>query len=185
MRFLRRSFLFTLAIVFLIETWIWDSFASLGRWIAARIPFAEFKAAIARVISKLPPSIALLLFIIPVIVILPFKIAGLWLIAHGHFLAGGAVFLTAKIAGVGLAAFLFELTREKLMSMAWFSHAYAMVMHWRDWAHRLVDPYMSAIKTQARAVKAIILRSTAGERGRLAKTITRLRERIHRLRTQG
>ncbi len=185
MRFLRRSLLFTLAIIFLIETWIWDSFASLGRWIATSIPFAEFKAAIARAIDKMPPYAALLLFIIPAIAILPFKIGGLWLIAHGHFLAGGGVFLSAKVAGVGIAAFLFELTREKLMSMSWLARTYGTVMRWRDWAHRLVDPYMSTIKAQARTLKAMILRSTAGERGRLAKTIARLRDRIRRLRTQG
>jgi hypothetical protein len=185
MKILRRSLLMLLAVVFLIETWIWDAFAASGRWIAARIPFREFKAAVARLIQTLPPFVALVLFVIPALVVLPFKIAGLWLIASGHFLAGGAVFLAAKIAGVGVAAFLFELTRDKLMTMVWFAKLYATVMAWRDWAHRLVDPYMNEIKAQVRAIKALILRSTSGERGRLAKTVVRMRERIRRLRMQG
>ena len=185
MRFLRRGLLFTLAIVFLIETWIWDSFAAAGRWIATRIQFAELKAAIERTIQRLPPQVALILFAIPGLVVLPFKIGGLWLIANGHVLLGGGVFIAAKVAGVGVAAFLFELTREKLMTMKWFARLYVKVMAWRDWAHRLVDPYTKDIKAQVRALKLRILRLTAGERGRLSKTILRLRERIRRLRAQG
>ena len=185
MRYLRRTLLFTLAALFLIETWLWDSFAAAGRWIAAHIPFAELKAAVERAIEKLPPQAALVLFAIPGLVVLPFKIGGLWLIAHGHIILGGGVFLAAKVAGVGVAAFLFELTREKLMTMRWFARVYAIVMSWREWAHGLVDPYMKEIKAQARALKLHILRLTAGQRGRLSKTISRLRERIRRLQARG
>ena len=185
MRFLRRTLLFTLAVLFLIETLIWDGFAAAGRWIGAHIPFAELKAAVARGIARLPPLAALVLFAIPGLVVLPFKIGGLWLIAHGHLILGAGVFMAAKIAGVGVAAFLFELTRDKLMTMNWFARLYAAVMKWRDWAHRLVDPYMSVIKVRVRTMKASILRSIVGERGRLGKTIARLRERIRRLRMQG
>ena len=184
MRILRRTLLFALAVIFIIETWIWDSFSAAARWIGAHIPFDKFKAAVARIIEKVPPLVALFLFAIPAIVVLPFKIAGLWLIANGHFIAGGSVFLMAKVAGVGVAAFLFELTRSKLMTMDWFARFYAMVMRWREWAHGLADPYLVEIKAQARSVKVTILRFTAGERSRLSKTIVRLRERIRRMRAQ-
>ena len=180
MKFLRRSLLTLLAMVFLLETWIWDVFATAGRWIGAHVPFEKFKAAVARLIAKLPPLAALVLFAIPGLVVLPFKIGGLWLIASGHVIAGGAVFLAAKVAGVGVAAFLFELTRDKLMTMGWFATLYKLVMGWRDWAHRLADPYLDEIKARVRALKARILRATAGERGRVAKTIVRIRERIRR-----
>lgn len=180
MRILRRYLLFALAIVFLVETWIWDKFVAGWRWLAAHVPFEALKAAIARGVEKLPPYAALVLFAIPGLVVLPFKIAGLWLIGQGHLILGGGVFLAAKIAGVGVAAFLFELTRAKLMTLNWFARLYTTVMDWRDWAHRLVDPYTSEIRAQARALKLRILAATAGERSRLSKTIVRLRERIRR-----
>lgn len=185
MRILRRGLFFALAVVFLVETWIWDSFAALGHWIADRIPFAAFKAAVERLVSRLPAGVALCLFVIPAIVIFPFKIGGLWLIAHGQIIAGGLVFIAAKFGGVGAAAFLFELTRDKLMTMEWFAKLYRLVMGWREWAHRLVDPYMAEIKAQMRAVKERLLRATMGERGRMTKTILRMRERMRRHRMQG
>lgn len=185
MRFLRRSFLFFLAVLFLVEAWIWDYFAAAGRWLAARIPFATLKAAIARGVSYLPPYAALVLFAIPGLIVLPFKIGGLWLIARGHIIAGGFVFMAAKVAGVGVAAFLFELTRDKLMTLGWFARLYATVLVWRDWAHRLIDPFKAAMKARMRVLKARILRLAAGDGGGLAKTVMRLRERIRRGRFQG
>lgn len=185
MKVLRRTLLTILAIAFLIETWIWDSFAALGHWIADRIPFAAFKAAVERLVARLPASVALCLFVIPAFVIFPFKIGGLWLIAHGQIIAGGLVFIAAKFAGVGAAAFLFELTRDKLMTMEWFAKLYRLVMGWRAWAHRLVDPYMAEIRARMRAVKDQVLRATMGERGQLARTILRMRERMRKRRMQG
>lgn len=184
MKLLRRSLLFVLALVFLAEAWIWDSFAAGWRWLGVHIPFQAAKAALERGIRRLPPYAALVMFIVPGLVVLPFKVVGLWLIARGHILLGGAVFFAAKVAGVGVLAFVFELIRDKLMTLGWFARLYATVMAWRDWAHRLVDPYTRQIKAQANALRARMREAISAERGALTRTIVRLRQRIRRSRHQ-
>ena len=185
MKALRRILLTLLALVFLVEAWIWDKFSAAAHALADIIPFQDIKTAVARFVSRLPPYVALALFVIPALVVLPFKIAGLWLIAHGHFITGGAVFLAAKVAGVGVAAFLFELTRDKLMTLAWFARFYAIVMGWRDWAHKLVDPYKAEIKARMRELKARILHAGADDHSGFGRMVWKLRERIRRSRLQG
>ncbi len=184
MKYFRRLLLIFLAILFLFEAWIWDCFAATGRWLAVHIPFARAKRLIEQGIAKLPPYAALVLFVIPGLTVLPFKLAGLWFIAHGHWLLGGMVFLAAKMAGVGVAAFLFELTRDKLMTLGWFVRLYSTVIGWRQWAHQITDPYLAEIKIRARVLKDTIKRIAAGERSHLARVITKLRKRIHRTREQ-
>lgn len=181
MRQLRRIPLYVLALLFLFEAWLWDFFRAFGDWLAARIPFERFKAWIIVVIGRLPPYAALLLFCIPVIVIFPFKIAALWLIAKGHLLFGGCAFFAAKVAGLGVTAFLYNLTSEKLMTLGWFRWAYAIVMRWRDWAHALVDPYKQQLKAFMQAQREWALRLVGGRNaGPFNRLVLRLRQRIRR-----
>ena len=52
-------------------------------------------------------------------------------------------FFLAKTAGVGSAAFLFEICRPKLMELAWFVRVYALGMRVRHWAHVQVEPFQA------------------------------------------
>ena len=181
----RRSLLFLLALVFLLEAWVWDRFAAFGHWLDERLPLRAARHTLEQSILRAPPYVALALFVIPGLLVLPFKLVGLWLIAHGHIVWGGFVFLMAKFASVGVAAFLFELTRDRLMTLGWFARLYAMVMRWRDWAHGLADPYLKTIREQARAIKEKALRVLSGDsKSGCAKRIFRLRAQIKRSRSQ-
>lgn len=182
MRVLSRIFWYGLAVLFLVEAWLWDKSVALGEWIAARIPFAAFKAGMVRLIDRLPPLAVLPIFILPMIVILPFKIAALWLIGHGKFLFGGLAFAGAKLAGVGVAAFLFDLTRDKLLSMRWFERLYLRVMSWRAWAHALIDPYKAKIRAAVAPFRARIRARLAELRGNGAfgRKLAALRARMRR-----
>lgn len=182
MRILSRVFWYGLAVLFLVEAWLWDKSVALGEWIAARLPFAAFKTGLARLIDRLPPLAVLPIFILPMIVILPFKIAALWLIGHGRFLLGGCAFAGAKLAGVGVAAFLFDLTRDKLLSMPWFARLYLRVMRWRAWAHALIDPFKAKIRDAVAPFRARIRAGLARLRGKGAfgRKLTALRARLRR-----
>lgn len=125
---LSRPLWFVLAALFLFEAWLWDVVGGLLTRLAAAIAFESLKQALVRAINALPAPLVLLLFVIPIAVIEPFKIVGLWLIAHHHFVYGAGAFVAAKVFGVGVAAFLFDATRGKLLSMAWFARFYAWVM---------------------------------------------------------
>ena len=58
----------------------------------------------------------------------------------GHGLAGVGMLFVAKLVGLGAIAFVFDITRPKLMQLAWFARLYALMMRGLDWAHAMVDP---------------------------------------------
>ena len=50
----------------------------------------------------------------------PFKLLGLWMLAHGSWLGATTVLVLAKLVGTGVAAFIFDVTRPKLLQIGWF-----------------------------------------------------------------
>jgi hypothetical protein len=113
-------------------------------------------------------------FAIPGLVLLPFKLAGLWLIATGHPLLGLLAFLLAKTVGLAITAFLYETCRPKLMELAWFRGLSAWLARLRDWALRQTAPALRRI----RAIKRLIIHKVAPWRRR--GLASRLRARVHR-----
>lgn len=166
------------AVVFLIEAWLWDKTILLGRWVVSRVPWQEFKDGIAQLIGRLPPYGALLLFLIPVAVIEPLKIVAVEQIAHGHLLRGALAFVLLKFVGLGLVAFIFDLTRDKLLTIGWFARFYALVIYWRDKAHDFVAPYKAAVSARLAALKRS-LDAFAGNSGVLGM-LARLRARVRK-----
>lgn len=141
MRFFKRAFWFTLATLFLIEAWLWDVVQPVVRQIVERLPLRRIKAFFRWLVARLPAWAALFVMGLPSIVLIPAKIAGLWLLAHGHIIAGAGLFVVAKSAGVFLVVFLFEVCRPKLMQMAWFAQVYAWFERARMWAHAQMAPF--------------------------------------------
>ncbi|MGB7126393.1 MAG: hypothetical protein WBD42_06150 [Methylovirgula sp.] len=181
---LSRPLWFVLAALFLFEAWLWDVVGGLLTRLAAAIAFESLKQALVRAINALPAPLVLLLFVIPIAVIEPFKIVGLWLIAHHHFVYGAGAFVAAKVFGVGVAAFLFDATRGKLLSMAWFARFYAWVMRIRQLAHDLLEPYKRRVREAlapfVRRLRALFTAATAN--GGLGRRLALLRARARRLR---
>jgi hypothetical protein len=146
MRRLLRPFLILLALVFLFEAWLWDHLAPIVAWVVARIPLHAIKARIAAWIEHLPPYATLAVFVVPVITLLPLKFLGLWMLAHEHWLGALAVLALAKVVSLGVTAFIFDLTRDKLLQLAWFARLYNWVMWLLAKAHALTDPVKRRVK---------------------------------------
>ncbi|MCC6918347.1 MAG: hypothetical protein IT548_04045 [Alphaproteobacteria bacterium] len=153
MRAVSRVFWTSLAVLFLIEAWLWRHTEPLVAAVVRAIPLASIKAAIAAGVNRLPPFVVLFVFAIPVALLVPFKLAALWLLAEGHLLLGAGVFVLAKLVGVAVAAFLFETCKPKLMQMAWFGRFYAWFVRVWTWAHGLVDPIKARIRAWARHIR--------------------------------
>src|SRR5262252_10957958 len=107
------------ALVFLLEAWLWEKLAPIVAFIVWLLPLAPIKARIAAAVAGLPPYATLVVFAVPAGVLLPIKLAALWLFHHHHWMAGVGALVFAKLAGLGVTAFIFEVTRPKLMQMAW------------------------------------------------------------------
>jgi len=150
MRRLLRPLLILLAFVFLFEAWLWSHLAPIVGWIVGRIPLQEIKTQLSTWIEALPPPATLVVFIFPVLLLLPVKFLGLYLLAHGHWLGALGVLGLAKVVSLGVTAFIFELTRPKLLQLGWFRWFYEHMLVWLAWAHDLVDPIKRRIKTRLR-----------------------------------
>ena len=171
MRRLLRPLLILLALVFLFEAWLWERLAPIVAWIVARLPLREVKARIAAWIDQLPPAATLVVFIVPVLLLLPLKFLGLWMLAHGYWLGALSVLALAKMVSLGVTAFIFDLTRPKLLQLLWFRWLYDRVMVWLAWAHALIDPIKRRIK---RAFRVFAPKRA----GRTLRLLMRIRRRM-------
>ena len=120
-----RALLLALAIVWIfVEEWGWHPLAAwLGRF-ARWSPWARLEARIARV----PPRLALLLFLVPVVLLAPVKLLALWLIQAGRPVLGVGVIVAAKLLGTAIGGRLFLLTEPQLMRLRQFAR---LVRWWR------------------------------------------------------
>jgi hypothetical protein len=146
MRWATRLPLVLLAIIFLIEAWLWRHLQPVVEWVVARIPLRELKARLGAWIETIPPPAALVVLAVPGVLLFPLKIVALWLIAYKHFLSAALLFVFAKLTGLGFTAFVFEATRPKLLQMAWFRWLYQHIITWLAYAHALVDPIKLRIR---------------------------------------
>ena len=173
MRRLLRPFLILLALFFLLEAWLWDRLAPIVARIVERLPLRALKAWIAAWIEHLPPAATLVVFVVPVVLLLPLNFLGLWMLAHGFWLGSIGVLALAKMVSLGVTAFVFDMTRPKLLQLTWFRLLYERVMAWLAWAHALVDP----IKHRLAGWFRVLAPRRAGRSLRLLMRIRRRCER--------
>ena len=124
-----------LALLFLLEAWLWDHLEPIVARAVNLLPWGRVKLWLKRLIEDLPPWAALAVFIIPFIVLLPLKFLEVFFLAKRQWLAAGLVLIVAKLLGLGITAFVFDATRTKLLQMAWFARMFDWFMWARDWAH--------------------------------------------------
>jgi hypothetical protein len=175
MRRLLQPFWVLLAVIFLIEAWLWDHLEPIVARVVALIPLRAFKQWLAERIDTLSPAMTLIVFIVPVIPLFPLKLVGLWLLTHEHWLSAIATIVFAKFLGVGVAAFIFDVTRDKLLEMRWFEALYEFVMALRAKATALVEP----IKIR---IREVLSAGGDGWSSRMLRLIQRLRKSVHEAR---
>jgi hypothetical protein len=164
-----------LAIIFLIEAWLWDHLEPIVAWFVAVIPLRTFKQWLAERIDTLSPAMTLIVFIVPVIPLFPLKLVGFWLLMHEYWISATLTIIFAKFLGVGVAAFVFDMTRDKLLEMDWFETLYEFVMGLRAKANALVDPIKSRIRDALRG-------DGSSWSSRTLRLIQRFRKSVHEAR---
>ena len=175
MRRLLQPFWVLLAIIFLIEAWLWDHLEPIVARVVALIPLRAFKHWLAERVDALSPAVTLIVFIVPVIPLFPLKLVGLWLLAHEYWLSAIGTILFAKFLGVGVTAFIFDVTRPKLLEMRWFEALYNFILAIRAKATALVDP----IK---RRIVGMLRGDGDSWSSRTLRLIQRLRKNVHEAR---
>ena len=89
----------------------------------------------------------------------PIKLFGMWLLARGIWLGAMATLGLAKVVSMGVTAFIFELTRPKLLQLAWFRWLYEHMLVWLAWAHGMVDPIKERMRQWLRMFSAAARRT--------------------------
>ena len=120
------------------------------------IPLDTFKQWLADRVDALSPAMTLIVFIVPVIPLFPLKLVGLWLLTHEYWISAILTIIFAKFLGVGVAAFIFDVTRDKLLEMNWFETIYEFVMELRAKATALVEPIKSRINERCAATARLV-----------------------------
>ena len=175
MRRLLQPFWVLLAVIFLIEAWLWDHLEPIVERIVAWIPLRAFKQWLSDRVDTLSPAMTLIVFAVPVIPLFPLKLIGIWLLAHEYWVSAVAVIVFGKFVGVGVTAFIFDVTRKKLLQMGWFRKIYEFILAMRAKAAALVEPIKQRIRE--------ILRGNGDSwSSRTLRLIQRFRKSVHQAR---
>jgi hypothetical protein len=116
------------ALIMFFEEWLWKHMVTWMQWVARARVFRWLEARLAR----LPPYGAMVVFLVPGAMLLPFKIAALYLITHGHAATGLLIIASAKLLGTAIVARLFTVCRPALLSVSWFRWLYEAIIRLRD-----------------------------------------------------
>src|ERR1700737_2695706 len=93
-------------------------------WIAEKKLFERVRLWV----TSLGPYPSLALFAVPVIILEPAKPLAGYLVGTGHFFAGAVTFITAEVLKLTFVERLFQLNKEKLLSIPAFAWGY---QYWR------------------------------------------------------
>jgi len=160
-----RPFWVILALLFLLEAWLWDHLEPLVARAVSLIPWGRLKITLARLVDVLPPWAVLFVFVIPFIGMLPLKFLGVYFLATGNWVGAIGFIVLVKLLGLGLTAFIFDVTRGKLLQMAWFHRMYDWFLWARDWAHAQTEPVRQRLQQLAWLLKPQRAAKTGGARG--------------------
>lgn len=125
---LKRAFGVLVALIVLFEEWGWEPLQRLMARIA-RLPGLR---QLEEMVTRLPPWAALIVLLLPSLLLVPVKLAALWLIGIGKGGLGLAVIVLAKVGGTAIVARLFALTRPALKRLAWFEAIYGRWVAWKE-----------------------------------------------------
>ena len=118
-RLLRGSLLVLAAALLFFEEWGWRPLTAWAARLALWPPLARLEAQI----RTLRPRLALALFLLPTLLLLPVKLLALALIHGGQGALGLAVIVVAKLLGTAVVGRLFILTEPQLLQFAGFARA--------------------------------------------------------------
>ncbi len=125
-----------LAIVLIIEEWIWDGLNALGHSLIKWVRLESFEYWL----SQRTPNQALIAFSIPLMIVTPLNIFAISLLAKGMILQGLLMEVFVKLLATLLVARVFALTKTQLLSFSFLRSIYLAITRCLKWAHdKVVD----------------------------------------------
>jgi hypothetical protein len=113
---------------------------------------------------------------------LPLKFLEVYLLVRHQWIAAILVLVLAKLLGLGVTAFIFDLTRPKLLQLAWFRWFYEHMLVWLAKAHALIDPVKHELRewtaSAARQARRLFWLMKPGRPSRFLRRVARIRRRV-------
>lgn len=131
---MKKFLLSFLAIILIIEEWLWDLLTAFGRLLFRWLNLERFEQWLSRTTA----NTALVALSIPVLIVTLINLAAFGLIAKGLILQGILTEVLAKLVGTLLVARVFALTRPQLLTFAFLRVTYITIIYWLQWAHRKI-----------------------------------------------
>ena len=135
-----------LALVFLGVSWLWETFAPLVQAIIDLLPLRRLKLWAHAQLERLAPYPTLLVFLIPLALSEVIKVISFVAFARGQIFAGVLIYLFAEVVRFGLAAYVWAVCRDKLLSIEWVAKLHAWLLRMNDWAQAQIAPVRSWIR---------------------------------------
>nr|WP_311528933.1 hypothetical protein [uncultured Ralstonia sp.] len=148
----KRSLIVAAALILLFEEWIWH----VMQRATARLAAHSWVQAAERKLAELEPIEALCAFALPMLALLPFKLAAVYVLARGHLIAGTLVLVTAKVVSTGLGVRIYSAVRPQLHTIAWYAHWESAFLAWKQ---RLVAALQATPTWQALQVRIGVWRA--------------------------
>ena len=71
------------ALIFVVESWLWDRLERVVERCVALIPLQAFKEWIGRQVEELSPPATLIVFAVPAALLFPLKLLAIWFMSSG------------------------------------------------------------------------------------------------------
>ena len=130
MKRIQKPISYVLAALYLCVDFVFAWIAKpVSNWLVRHFEMPRLR----RWIRSLPPYPSLALFSVPVILLEPVKFVAAYIAATGNYIGALFTFAFGELLKLVLIERLFDLTREKLMRISAFAHAYGHYIRARNW----------------------------------------------------
>ncbi|WP_439890963.1 hypothetical protein ACS7SF_17760 [Ralstonia sp. 25C] len=150
--FAKRSLIVVAALILLFEEWIWNAMLRA----TTRLVMHPWVQAAERRLATFEPIEALCVFILPMLVLLPFKLAAFYVLARGKVIAGTLVLILAKVASTALGARIYYVVRPQLHTITWYLRWETAFLAWK---HRMLTALRATPTWQALQARIAIWRA--------------------------
>lgn len=147
-RILSSIFVFVATLFIFFEEWLWFRLLK-GMKTIASLPVIR---NIENVLRNQNKWVSLAIFIIPELSFIPVKLSVVWLIGNNHMMSGVILFITAKIVGTALFAWMWDVTQDKITQFNWIKVIRDTVLKVRTWAHNWIQSQPMYVQVRKRLI---------------------------------
>jgi hypothetical protein len=169
-----------LALVFLLEAWLWERLQPVVARIVSWFPLDAMKARLAREVAHLGPRDSFYVLSVPAILYTLVEVYSLVPLMEGRWIYALTILTIAKIIGAAVTSFVFDVVRDKVLQLNWFRRVYEKVIGWRAKAFRLAGPFITMAQKMAKAMRRNAADSDFVTY--VSRMIKRLRAHVRRMR---